>query len=474
MSEKLKKNAGRRTRWDAKKGKTVQKEGRPKALKAGGSMEMMRKTKEQLVRLGTPAAKAELKRRERDPKGKKMAWSKGAKAPKSAKSAKSSKSRSTRRARHNPGILGRMFVRIPESIPMSQAAFNAMTPNVLYFVGPGTSVPDCNRKGLVIATYDFRMGDFGDPNVTKIESVRNEDEAIEKLRKNSYPRNKLDRYDGPYNLYQVDHDGKPFSLPTLLSADPFLMDKVLAAKRKKDKSIKQLVAIPYPYPYTAPSRPRALVISTDKKDMGVEQLVLNEVYGSGRDMSVPWRDAVQGVDGSRGYTRRTLVTKYFGAPKFPTQEVAITEGEPGQGLVPAFTLQDIERGLTGISMTLQRENPGVKAAMIEYCVLPDYNLGDIRINLVLWKSAKTEWSSEETIARVKTEGALSFGGYPPELNKSYFANNNPARRSRRNPEQYTMTSGIRAFNNPMEEIDIDEIDEEEALPNPRPRRSHRR
>ena len=472
MSEKLKKNAGRRTRWDAKKGKTVQKEGRPKARKPGSSAEMMRKTKDQLIRLGTPAAKAELKRRERDPKGKKMAWSKSAKPRAAAKS----KSRSgARRARHNPGIYGRMFVRLPEAIPMSPAAFNSMTPNVIYFVGPGTSIPDCNRKGLVLAAYDFRMGEFGDPNVTKIESVRSEDEAIEKLRKNSYPRNKLDRYEGPYNLYQVDHDGKPFSVPSLLSSDPFLLDKVLAAKRKKDKTIKQLQAIPYPYPYKAPSSPRAPAPAGDKKDMGVEQLVLNEVYGSGRDMSVPWRDAVQGVDGSRGYSRRTLVTKYFGAPKVPTQEVAITEGEPGKGMVPPFTLQDLERGLTGISMTLQRENPGVKAAMIEYCVLPDYNLGDIRINLVLWKSAKTEWASEETIARVKHEGALSYGGYPPELNKSYFANNNP-RRSRRNPEQYTMTSGIRALANGMvdDEIELDEFDEEEALPNPRPRRSHRR
>jgi hypothetical protein len=454
---KSKKNAGRRTQWDAKKGKTVQKAGRPKALKAGNP-ELMRLTKDQLVRKGTPAAKAELARRARKSGGQKMAWS-----------AAPAKRKSTRRARHNPAPQGRLFIRIPTKIPLTASAFETLVPNVIYYVGPGKDLD--KKSNLVVAAWDFRMGPFGAKEVMRsVETVRSEDEAMEKLRKASYPRNKIDRYDGPYNLYQVEHTGGAFELPTLVSESPFLKDVELKVKRKADPSVKQVPAHPYPYPLKS-ERKKEEDLSVPKY-MSYEQLVMNEVYSSGRDMSVPWRKAEEADDGMGGrrrmFSRRTIVTKYFGEPKLHCQEAAITEGVPGKGYVGAFTSQEIERGLAGISLTLTRENPGINPALIEYCVLPEVNFGDVRIQMVLWKSVKSKWKNEDTVREARAAGAKCYQGYPPKEGARVLSN-----------PHYEMVSGITRRNvsalmNPMDDEDEFDFEEEEILSNPRRRRSHRR
>jgi len=464
---KSKKNAGRRTQWDAKKGKSVQKAGRPKANKAGNP-ELMRLTKEQLVRKGTPAAKAELARRARKSSGEKKAWSAPAR-------------KSSRRARMNPNLSdqGRLFVRIPQKVPFTASAFDSLVPNVLYYVGPGEAI---GKKGnIVVAAWEFRMGPITDKDVIRnVEVFRSETDAIEKLRKDSYPRNKVDRYDGPYNLFQVTHSGAAFELPELLNGSdaPFLKDMELKVRKKNGEKINTVAAYPRPFPFRTEAKQKEEDVTP--KGMSYKQLVMNEIYNSGRDMSVPWRKVEEVDDGTGGrrarFTRRTIVTKYFGEPKLHCQEAAITEGTPGKGFVNAFNPTEIERGLTGISLTLARENPGVNPALIEYCVLPVYNFGDVIVQMVLWKSVKSKWANQYTIDEAMASGAQNWQGYPPKQGARALMNGG-----------MKMVSGmahhnVSALMNPMdEEDDEEEFDyEEEILANPARRsarrngRSHRR
>ncbi len=477
---KSKPNAGRRLEWDAKKGKSVQKPGRPKANKAPTNMDLMDKTKDQLVRMGTPAAKAELKRRGRDPKGTKMAWSAGAKKP------------ARRGARRNPEVSalgnpyfrdeleknGRFFIRMPYNVIPTQDMINAMPPAVIYFVGRGKALD--RKSNLVLATYDYRAGSFGDPAaMIDVLTVRSEDEAMEKLRSKSYPKGKKEMFSAPYNLFQVTHSGEALTLPTLLDGSRFELDllrKMYPELRKEDASDARLTgAYPYAYPDEVKHSPRNRALSS-------EQIVWNIYNTSGRDPSVPWRDAGPAGDETR---KRAIVTEYAGKKSLgPIQEANYVEGNPEKDpkakVLGEFGEAKLKYALQGIADTLSAENSRVPAGMIEFCVLDEKIIGDIRVVVALWKLVGDEWAawSQKAVKEQKDmAGAGEYRGYPPVQGSDYMArpaaravgaatppptaSPNPAHRRRQ-----------RMLHNPMEEI---EIDEEEALSNPfRSRRRSRR
>lgn len=485
---KSKPNAGRRLEWDAKKGKSVQKAGRPKANKAPASAALVDKTKDQLVKMGTPAAKAELKRRGRKADGTKAAWSA---APR--------KAARRGRARRNPEVSalgnpfidqklidnGRFFIRLPYNIAPTAAMIAAMPPAAIYFVGRGEALD--RKSNLVLATYDFRAGNFGDPSaMSDIVTVRSEDDAMEKLRGKSYPKGKKDMFSPPYNLFQVEHDGHALTLPALIDNNPFTLDLMRQAYPQVREAGNQhpmfAAAKPYPYPWTAASSPKNRALSR-------EQIFENIYYTSGRDTSVPWRST--GPAG-KDFRKRVIVTEYAGKKSMHPQEASYVEGNPEkQGnkakVLNSFSDAEVKYALQGISDTLIAENAGLRPGMIEFCVFDEQRKGDIRVVVALWKLVTDEWAAWAKDA-CNAANADSFAGfyrgYPPSQLSGFMSymsmpgtlgatagDAGAASTTVTNPRR--RRPALRLRHNPVEEFDMIEEDEE-ALANPARRNRRRR
>lgn len=418
---KSKANAGRRRQWDPKAGKSVQKKGRPAANKPPANVEMIEYTKDELVRMGTPAAKAELKRRGRREDGRKMAWGGAAASAKPKMSRKSSRKRKARgnpdvsalapihsnpHAEMNPSPYGRFFIRLPVGSVVTAQNFDSIAPDVLYFVGPGSSLD--KKAKLVLATFDYRMGDFGDKHfTTRIKPVRSEAQALKELRSGGYPgsRSARDRWPGPYELFQVRHTGQGLTRPQLVSSEPFSLDRMAQLYPKILGSAYQ-PAEPYPYPYP----PRAIRMPKYPSPalvLGVDQIVDNLIYASGRDPMIPW--------GQGPALRRVLVSEYVGSGRGDYVETTIDQRLGGNGVMQTLQAAELPYALQAMADTLCRNNPRLKnPAMIEWRVLPQVQRGDILVTVAQWKLVRDNWAYQ-------TPQAQTFRGYPPSEESQFLA-----------------------------------------------------